>query len=1153
MKSTIAILLTALSIHGADFNFKEVAGATSVLQRLEWPIDTNGLPFPNVRIVGHDGVTEVPFQIISNGTYITMLHTPGAYQTNFWTIKTDQPPIVYSGSNYIGGVTNVSATAHWGIGRTNGLTGFRLVNPNYSGNKTNAWLQGWLHRDGSLISGQTGMREFTFNLAQSSPIITATNTIITFMEDGPLLTVVKIRNEFLRSAWSYGSVTIPSAPAYWETTVTFEANQPSFVMYEHSNAEVIMELETRGFLVANQLRMRAHSFSSQGLGSPINGGFYAGSASGVDAIKAITNNIVPDYYSGVDVNGAHYRYGQPWHFTAGVPDYPWIQIAMDSGGANSSPIFGWFSGRAGGTVGAQLSGAGFYSLSGPRQGIRFAMSHRDGGVLITDRHAMHWGLYVGTNGATSDATTPYFPEYLKQACLFGGIPYNKLHRIETTYGDRSQYGNMFLPLPYVTNLAYRVRNNEPGLVSYLKQKDVTPTWWTIVDMWADATGAKTRQAATNTQNLLFSFIDAQANKGGTIQNEYNFLQGGQKFQNQAIVADQILNDPLASVWDRYIAKHACAVFGSLLHDPDFYHLDENGTNRLSLGSANFPIQYRGFRTLYDLWLTNHPYIGTFFLTASNNTVSNISTVFKLPDGAGIDSTHYLETTCVPTILNLMQLQQLGVDHSTNEVIHGFAEFYMRMVYPPDPRFGNRKKLIPIGDGSYEGPAVLGLLPAFLNASNPTLSKRANQLWVECDKPYTFFYAPGGLVHREDLDVLPVALNSRLTRGYASHSRLNWNTTNESAVTLIAGELYHDHRNHDRGMLVIHALGQLISGQFGSFGSPPSQGANLRTLCCKESTFTFWDETHTAASMGIGGMPGDFSTSTNGAFVALGHGTLMEAVMTGTGLTWTQQVQHIDNGINTIIRSKDTFSDLTRMIRAYNIFGTGVVATPNGNFAPPTVINNPPQTTLIGNVPATSLQKYRFGGTPWLAHPNGGVNVAQYIRNPYAITSAVSQWSHVWHPATEQAQYTAANGTSFNESQHRLLHESTNGFDITTVVWRKGTTEPLVYTNGNSIVVSNGWVTVFDDTKYEHNNGTTRRTLGLFTGNTATGTNGLAIVGGPSELDLRLTNSIFTMHGNVGKRTFTLPANWRADPPYLFSVGDPVIFYNGGNQVEISVR
>ena len=116
--------------------------------------------------------------------------------------------------------------------------------------------------------------------------------------------------------------------------------------------------------------------------------------------------------------------------------------------------------------------------------------------------------------------------------------------------------------------------------------------------------------------------------------------------------------------------------------------------------------------------------------------------------------------------------------------------------------------------------------AFRDA-DPKLSARLMGAWQADGKPHSGFFGTTLLMIDEALPVADPKLADANFPGYYSVLRHGWGTPNETALWFVNGDHYSDHRHYDQCSLVIYALGQPLSVNWGGLYTPETVGAYMK--------------------------------------------------------------------------------------------------------------------------------------------------------------------------------------------------------------------------------------------------------------------------------------------------------------------------------------
>src|SRR5262249_51429499 len=157
----------------------------------------------------------------------------------------------------------------------------------------------------------------------------------------------------------------------------------------------------------------------------------------------------------------------------------------------------------------------------------------------------------------------------------------------------------------------------------------------------------------------------------------------------------------------------------------------------NLGTANMPVQQQGYRDFYALLLGNDPAWRTRVGDVQRRTLATVDQVIN-ESGAEIGSPHYMGGSIGPTLNTLLPLRAAPGDapFAADARLAKFAEFYLNLLTPADPRFGGLRKLVNFGDGSTESSALFGVLATGFRTADPELSARLMGAWQAEGKPHS---------------------------------------------------------------------------------------------------------------------------------------------------------------------------------------------------------------------------------------------------------------------------------------------------------------------------------------------------------------------------------------------------------------------------------
>jgi len=389
--------------------------------------------------------------------------------------------------------------------------------------------------------------------------------------------------------------------------------------------------------------------------------------------------------------------------------------------------------------------------------------------------------------------------------------------------------------------------------------------------------------------------------------------------------------------DRRELKAIAAMFGYVLWDNDFVPMDNH--EGINLGTANMPVQQSSYRNMYALLLAEHPSFQERAPTVREQALSSVRATIN-EAGSHMGCPGYISTSLAPTLNSLMQIQQLGLANPIKEEprLSALGEFYLNLITPPEPRAKDKRTIIVLGDGTYGQPgtlALFGQLGTFLSKDNPETSAKLMQAWDETGKAHSGFFGTTTLMIDDRLPRADLKLGDGHFDGYFTVLRAASGTPAESAVWLVDGEFYKDHRHPgDRGSIVAYLLGTPIVSQWGSFYTPYVPGSYFKPVVLTEALIGRpWD----ADSPGTG-TGGDWDRSQHKRMVTHPEGALAEVICRGREGFWNREVALIRADENApILFLNDTFGG--RAAKSNNVLtlpleAHGPVQTPAGPIDPP---------------------------------------------------------------------------------------------------------------------------------------------------------------------------------------------------------------------------
>lgn len=983
----------------------------------------------NTLVVGPDDLP-VPFQILSGNRLAVAVDGLAANTTKTWT--------VCAGLN--GNVAtdlDVRETETF-YEITNGRTGVRVPKapPN-------------LEAPPAPISG-VRLGDGTWTGTGAVLPVAAVSMRVRFLERGPLKAVVAVDYRFADAA------------RYYTSTITVEAGQPSFLIEDDATVALSYSLDCHPGVEPTRRRYQGHHASSPAKGRALDGSDYgaihrrnpaAVDAGGSDAVADLQfmedapsvdatapDNVLPR----VSIRRISLWY--PWAVDGG-----WYDMFYNASAGPEGNVLGLFAGRASRALGAQRSGVGFFTKAGDqttrRAGITVTLDPQAVAGAALPRARFSWGLFVGRKDTalTADGVIP--PINL-QMNLHGAFNLNKLHRYQLEFSDPpGGWGGLFLPREKLDALRLRVRadsvyrdyakRHAPGYAALFTANDDAYLRLVVRDTAADARAA----------------LDAYVNGSGIYTFTWWYWIGAQVMNMRAMLADPVLGDPLISASDRERLKACMALFGYMVWDDDFVPFQSD--SGLYVGNANMPRQQRGYRNLFSLLLAGHPH----FSAHAGEVTASVRDVLRQSineHGASDASPNYTHASVETAIGLALMLKSRGwADLFADEPrLAKFAEFFMQVQTPPEPRLAGRRGYLPIGDGELAPTELPGLLGTGFRGVNNALSERLIATWLAGGRHQNHYAVPTLLLIDGTLPAAGPNLRSEIFPGYFSVLRSGYGNANETAGWLLGGEFYQDHRHNDRGSVTLYALGQPLSTDWSDGYNPRLDGSYTKSsVVFADSIGGGWSVDGPGFSHGT-----SWASSAVEALVGAAGGGTTRSTARSHDTVWTRRLTLCAaDPARPVFLIGDTFAGAhaaAEKIMTLNLCATGGVATAAGLIFP--IERLAPERASAGpifSLPA-GVQRLRFTGA-------FGIDFDVYVVGDRPQQALLGNFGITVGGGVEAAAPRV-------ERQHILRVKGGGRFRTLIVPWRKGEqpADLLVQaTDGEVTVRQNGRVITFTDSGY----------------------------------------------------------------------------------------
>ncbi|MHB9131237.1 MAG: hypothetical protein ACYDBB_09135 [Armatimonadota bacterium] len=855
---------------------------------------------------------------------------------------------------------------------------------------------------------------------------------------------------------------IPGGEGRHATRITLDADQPSIGVEDDSNVELTYAVPIAGF-TPDQVRYQGHSAGNKAYGRDAAGNLYSDAYHNHDAYSDLRFD---KYYSPERNTPLYLNQWNPW-----AGDSGWYTMLYGKDAGLNANVVGLFHGRPSRAIGLTGTTAGFFTRpEAPQSGLSVRIGYQGPSANLIDRHRLEWFIWVGDQ-KTALPESGRAPIKVQQN-LYAGLNLNKLQRIPLTFPDPKQgYGSPFMPRTAVDKIIERIRT-EPAYRQKLETAD--PASKELIAFWADATGERASKVVDTNAEIMRDLVHALVHEEGNYTFRYEYWHGGGLMNDQLLWIDQVLASPLVTPQAKEKLKTAAMLYGTIMWDDDFVPMDNCAP--FNMGTPNMPTQQAGARNQFAMILSGLPAMKPR-VAAIVDQVNHVLRNDIAEDGGHLSSIHYIGAGMMPTLSVMQALKNQGVkDFFKDEPrVTKFAEFLLQCTTPPEPRFANLRANIAVGDGPTEGNSLFGILATGFADVNPKLSQRLMGMWVAQSSVHGNFHGTTLLKINQDLPTAEPGLASADFPGYFTILRNKPGTAQETAVWMINGNHSWDHSHYDIGELVIYALGAPLSLDWGSQYEPHIFNSIMHSLALPEKLLypNGWQNADSATAQQEAGRWGTYggTKTTARSFQRRDNGSWGQATIQSPGgdIIWTRTMTLAELGTALpVIVVQDTYAGTGATgakVATLNLVAAGAVETPDGTvkplertWQPSNIKDGKKEYPSVGEVflLPTGVNRLRFTGQSWVAHPTGGIDWDLYVVADEDQEAYIGNWAHQFAGPLGM-YFQQANGKPFEERQHILRIRGNQGFTFVIVPYLKGhrPTDLTVKTDGNATKVSSG--------------------------------------------------------------------------------------------------
>lgn len=294
------------------------------------------------------------------------------------------------------------------------------------------------------------------------------------------------------------------------------------------------------------------------------------------------------------------------------------------------------------------------------------------------------------------------------------------------------------------------------------------------------------------------------------------------------LTDAVLSAPSLSPARRKRILAQLAFFGYAVSRDDYwsvargYSANPNMTTTVSL-----------YRTLAASLIPSHPAARQWAATGLQELQRQLRE-WSDPDGGWLEAPHYAMVSLDHMVGAFLMARNNGFSDSLHDPqLKKVFEWLAQISTPKDSQTANLRHYPALGHTYHgEGTGMFGIIARLYRDHDPQFAGHMQWMFEQHGKQPIGLFGPFGtfsgyrsLLLAQDIQPLPMELNSRWFRNTGVVLRSHAGTDRESCLTLIAGS-NHDHYDNDSGSVTIWGLGRVLADDFGYVGAHPAEFHSL---------------------------------------------------------------------------------------------------------------------------------------------------------------------------------------------------------------------------------------------------------------------------------------------------------------------------------------